>query len=64
MKSDELKPCPFCGSATGLVFMGLYGVECKQCGAIVSFLGKEEKERLIKAYNRRAGDKNVCKNKT
>lgn len=53
---DKLKHCPFCGSETKVIqmFTGMYCVGCKPCGAIVSFLGKEEKEELIKAYNRRA----------
>jgi translation initiation factor 2 beta subunit (eIF-2beta)/eIF-5 len=35
--NDELKPCPFCGSAVETICTGLYGVKCITCGAIVSF---------------------------
>lgn len=53
---NELKPCPFCGSERlfyARSFVGIYMVKCLECGAIVSFNGKEERAECIKAWNRR-----------
>ena len=52
----ELKPCPFCGGETKFSYnalVHLYFVVCPDCGAIVSFKGKEAKSDLRGAYNRR-----------
>lgn len=55
--SDELKPCPFCGSADLLVGDG--AVECGQCysstGMFVHVLGEHNNpdQDAIKAWNTR-----------
>ena len=63
----ELKPCPFCGgearknAQTVKGFRLLY-VECKRCGATGSIIRtdkprvKDEDNRSIEAWNRRAGE--------
>lgn len=58
MSNDvELKPCPFCGAKVGYYqgFM-LTGIHCAKCGAMVSFVGKEKKDKAWQAWNRRATD--------
>lgn len=51
----ELKPCPFCGAKVGYYqgFM-LTGIHCAKCGAVVSFVGSEKKDKAAQAWNRRA----------
>ncbi|MBP3328384.1 MAG: Lar family restriction alleviation protein [Clostridia bacterium] len=54
--ANELKHCPFCGGKTKFSYnalVHLYFVVCPDCGAIVSFNGKETQKRLCEAYNRR-----------
>ena len=55
MSETELKPCPFCGAKVGYYqgFM-LTGIHCATCGAVVSFVGKEKKDKAAQAWNRRA----------
>ena len=52
----ELKPCPFCGNGKVRYFKGftIYQIICENCGAIVSFMGKEKKDKTGQAWNRRA----------
>lgn len=55
---NKLKPCPFCGSERlfyARSFVGIYMVKCLECGAIVSFQGKEDKDAVCKAWNERKG---------
>ena len=51
----ELKPCPFCGGAVKIRigFGGITYLYC-DCGAVVSFKGKESKGKATEAWNRRA----------
>ena len=60
-KSDELKPCPFCGSeakldenANGLGYPLFYLVYCPNCAAVCRMY--EEKDAAIRAWNRRIND--------
>ena len=58
--SNELKPCPFCGSKTNM--MSLFGMtefKCNKCGALTSFVGKERKAQAIETWNRRADNGNI-----
>ena len=56
--NKELTPCPFCGGKA--IDKGGYGgityIKCEQCGAIVSFDGKESYLQAIEAWNRRANN--------
>lgn len=60
---SELKPCPFCGWATGLsVFDGgdqPYWVECPDCCAQGS--PEETKAEAITAWNTRASDAEITR---
>lgn len=52
---NELKPCPFCGETVHYckMFGAITGIECFNCGAIVSFVEKENREDAVSALNRR-----------
>lgn len=54
-KSEDLECCPFCGN-TELKLDFSFSVSlvfCKECGAVVSFKGKESQRKTVEAYNRR-----------
>lgn len=56
MSEKKLKPCPFCGSLK--LFIGntvnqIYMIRCYSCGAVVSFVGSELREKAFIAWNRR-----------
>ena len=54
MSEPELKPCPFCGAkAEYYEIYRLWGVYCKECGAVVSFVNNETKRKARKAWNSR-----------
>lgn len=55
---NELKSCPFCGSENvyphqGFI-MNCFLIHCLNCGALTTFIYKEERENVIEAYNKRA----------
>lgn len=54
-----LKECPFCGSkkvkAESGILSPLSMVVCRECGAIVSFIGRESVKGTIDAWNKRPG---------
>jgi Lar family restriction alleviation protein len=56
----KIKKCPFCGSKNVEphigVIRGLSMMMCYDCGATVSFQDKEKLEKLVKAWNKRAGE--------
>lgn len=60
MMAEKLKPCPFCGGEASLCSTGFatkdnyYLIHCKGCGCkqLVSI----HREKVIEAWNRRAGD--------
>lgn len=53
--NSELKSCPFCGGKVTLCFgFGMSNMLCDKCGAVVSFRGKEARNKTISAWNRRA----------
>ena len=55
-QTNELKPCPFCGSTRVIVdttILGAYTAECLDCCAIISHC-YPTKEDAIAAWNRRA----------
>ena len=57
-KTEELKPCPFCGG-TDLHLEGIFGPEkivCYECLAVFSQAESICEEDLIEAWNRRMGD--------
>ena len=51
----ELKPSPFCGGTVRIHigFGGITYIYC-DCGAVVSFKGKESKGKATEAWNRSA----------
>lgn len=55
---EKLKKCPFCGGEK--IEIGLGGcrhlILCDECGAVVSFIGKEDKEQAVQAWNKREGE--------
>lgn len=55
----ELKPCPFCGRKVKIEIGGLVGINmilCDKCGATVSFYRKEQRQKVIEAWNRRVNE--------
>lgn len=55
--NKDLKPCPFCGAEVQPKPPGLIPItffECKGCGAVVSFVGKEKPLPAVIGWNRRA----------
>ena len=56
--NKELKPCAFCGSKMlkPCYFESVALIKCKNCGALVSFDGKESMSQTINAWNRRANN--------
>ena len=60
MRTDTLKPCPFCGGTDlyiyidGEEFLRDFEVYCAECGGQVSYFGTEAD--AIAAWNRRAED--------
>lgn len=56
--ADKLKPCPFCGGRVKMVngiIAGTIVFVCEKCGADVMFFGTEkDKDKAVKAWNRRA----------
>jgi len=64
--SEELKPCPFCGSGDVSVYRTLYSggygghdsVKCYNCGVFgpISHVGKDD---AIKTWNNRTGGEYV-----
>lgn len=53
----KLKPCPFCGGEVRIfngVVAGVTMIVCTKCRATVSFGGREQKDKTIKVWNRRA----------
>lgn len=60
---SELKPCPFCDGEAKLEIyeseIPLYNVVCKICRAASAIF--VEKEKAIKAWNRRAKDEHKIK---
>lgn len=61
--SEKLKPCPFCGGESELVeekhgkYSSLYFVACK--GMCIRQYHYKDKNRAIKAWNRRANGETV-----
>lgn len=53
MNNIKLKPCPFCGgeAVQRESLFGFFAIECIQCGALVSFFGKERRDLCAKAWN-------------
>lgn len=51
---NELKPCPFCGGEAEAVLQTKV-IHCKKC-KITFFTQQTAKDRLIEAWNRRAGE--------
>lgn len=56
-QSNELKPCPFCGSTrvmvqTNITFKGECATHCFYCGTFGPFC--EDKNEAIARWNRRA----------
>lgn len=58
-RAVKLNPCPFCGESEnvehGLHWIGVYMIYCKNCGAIVSFDEKINKD-ACNGWNRRTLD--------
>ncbi|MEK7125262.1 MAG: Lar family restriction alleviation protein [Patescibacteria group bacterium] len=53
--SDELKPCPFCGSGASETFNGtVRGIRCDDCAADISWYADSESAKT--AWNIRAAD--------
>ncbi len=55
--SEELKPCPFCGSKNIRIWDNdniLPWVQCNDC--LTSIATRETREEAITAWNRRAND--------
>lgn len=56
----ELKPCPFCGHDSGMVYSDSYGyaVKCTESKCDVCVLTRhfDTKKEAIEAWNRRAGE--------
>lgn len=57
----ELKPCPFCGGEGHIIktdfgncYAKYYHVVCLDCGMETKQYEHQEKEKAIKAWNRRA----------
>ncbi len=54
-----LKECPFCGGKKVKVESGMLTplsmVVCHECGAIVSFIGRENAKAATDAWNKRPG---------
>lgn len=48
----ELKPCPFCGAKPDDQDVGLFVVECPNCGIVGP--AAENRDAAIQAWNRRA----------
>lgn len=57
--SEKLKPCPFCGSRAMIfkTFNGACYVQCCVCG--IGTLHCDDKEQLIKTWNRRTKNDKV-----
>ncbi len=61
--NEQLKPCPFCGSKVSRRgFFGLTEFECPKCGALVSFVRREELKSATEAWNRRADNAKSTQN--
>lgn len=53
---EKLEKCPFCGGKVQMfsgVIANLPMIVCSQCGATVSFGGKEKPKLTAEAWNRR-----------
>lgn len=49
-----LRECPFCGEMPNIIIhLNITFIECKGCGAVVSFEGNESKPATIENYNKR-----------
>ena len=59
MKNPErLNPCPFCGTHNVAIYKDprvheITFVTCTECGAVVSFRGKEQHIDTLQAWNAR-----------
>ncbi len=57
-QTNELKPCPFCGSDKVYMYSDHRGVLCIQCSACRAntyvYLPDENKSLLLQKWNRRA----------
>lgn len=54
----ELKPCPFCGgkAETKIGVFGICAVSYNNCGAMVTFLENESKNKAVECWNRRTSN--------
>ena len=58
---DELKPCPKCNGKAEIVdnnYMWKY-IHCTQCGNYGDTYLAKDREKMIKSWNRRAGEDEI-----
>ncbi len=55
-----LNPCPFCGSRNVHFYISedprisyINFITCRDCGAVVSFRGREDRKQSLEAWNKR-----------
>lgn len=54
LKEKEMMECPFCGGQVRIAAShGITYFLCEDCGALVSFRGKEEPDAAKAAWNQR-----------
>ena len=57
-KTDELKPCPFCGAKAGLwrTYEGFFVVQCSRGSCSMTTMHKPFRNLVVEAWNRRVED--------